>query len=61
MYSTRGPSRHAIPRLPAGENRVQIVPGPETHGVAGLETLMEPMNVYCNESGRQSKRKRPLW
>jgi len=36
MYSTRGPSRHPIPRLPAGENRVQIVQGPESHGVAGL-------------------------
>jgi len=22
---------------------------------------IEPMNVYCNDSGRQSKRKRPLW
>ncbi len=36
MYSTRGLSRHSIPRLPAGENRVQIVQGPETHGVTGF-------------------------
>ncbi len=36
MYSTRGLSRHPIPRLPAGENRVQIVQGPETHGITGF-------------------------
>ncbi len=36
MYSTRGLSRHAIPRLPAGGNRVQIVQSPETHGVTSF-------------------------
>ncbi len=95
MYSTGGPSRHAILRLPAGENRVQVVQRPETHGIAGLPGSaadcrasssmraprarirrspstapgnlrvtttfgFEPMNVYCSESSRQSKQKRPL-
>ena len=36
MYSAAECSCHAIPGLAAGKNRVQIVQGPETHGIPGL-------------------------